>query len=315
MSTNDKFISSQVGAFKNAASTNVNADLTHSTAAATKSQPKLTDKPLNATAGLKFVVTETSVTCLWQYVQYATNYILERADDNLFTINKVTIYSSTGNGFVDSTVKGGQTYYYRVTTAANGYFGRSLSGSTTTLNEIPVTNITISNISDIQITLSWSDLSSFGATDYLFEKSTTANFSSGVTTVYSGSDLSVVATGLSQATHYYFRLSGSGVNHLAVNYAYSDATTLTALVAPTLTFGTITDTTIILNWTLVSGATSYGLERSPNGTNSWYPLYSGNLRTFTDTELTTGTTYYYRVHAIATHEIGISYGTGNVSTL
>lgn len=311
MSINDKFISSQVTTFQDAASNNVNSNLYHAGATTTK-QPKLTDKPLDATSQIKLTTTESSVTCSWQYVQYATSYILERADDAIFSINLGTLYSGAGNAFIDSTTKAGTTYYYRVTTAATGYYGKSVTSSITTLNQIPAGNLTLSGIDDTRITLSWLPIS--GASSYIVEKSTNSDFSSGVSTIYTGSNLTVNATALTQSTHYYFRLHGTGTGHTVVNYAFADASTVASLAAPTLSFGTIGDTQIVINWTSVSGATSYGLERSPNGTNSWMPLYSGTALTLTDSSLTASTTYYYRVHGIAENELAVTYGTANTTT-
>lgn len=71
-----------------------------------------------------------------------------------------------------------------------------------------------------------------------------------------------------------------------------DATTITALV--------LSGTSIRLTWTAVDNATGYRLERatSEDFTDA-VPIYSGTALTFTDTNLTATTTYWYRVCAIA----------------
>lgn len=312
MSLNNQYLASQVTAFKNASSSNVNSDLSHSNAKVPKVLPGLTDKPLSAVSQLKLITSETAVTCSWQYVQYATGYILERADDSNFTQNRVTIYNGGGNAFVDTTIKYGTTYYYRVTTTAPGYYGDSKDNFITTLNQIPAGTLTLSDINDTRITISWLPIS--GATGYVVEKSLSSTFASGVSTVYTGDDLTVNATGLTDDSHYYFRIHGTEDNHTAQNYAYADETTLASLEAPTLTFGTVGATQIIINWTAVTGATSYGLERSPNGSSSWTPIFTGAGLTYTNTDLTASTAYYYRVHAIASNHLAITYGSDNTTT-
>lgn len=58
-------------------------------------------------------------------------------------------------------------------------------------------------------------------------------------------------------------------------------------------------TELSMSWSAADGATSYRVERSPNGTDSWVDV-SGSLGVLThnDTGLTGGTTYYYRVVAV-----------------
>jgi hypothetical protein len=52
-----------------------------------------------------------------------------------------------------------------------------------------------------------------------------------------------------------------------------------------------------LSWNAVAGATSYAVQRSPDG-STWAPLASGLTATgYTDAGLQPGTTYYYRVQA------------------
>jgi Fibronectin type III domain len=70
-------------------------------------------------------------------------------------------------------------------------------------------------------------------------------------------------------------------------------------------------TSIALSWSAVSNATSYTLDRSPDGSTSWTNQYTGSGLTFTNTGLTTGTTYYYRVKATASGYTDSAYANAN----
>ena len=54
---------------------------------------------------------------------------------------------------------------------------------------------------------------------------------------------------------------------------------------------------IDLSWNDVSNETGYLVERSPDGSSSWVQLNinAPNVTTYSDTGLSSGTTYYYRV--------------------
>ncbi len=58
------------------------------------------------------------------------------------------------------------------------------------------------------------------------------------------------------------------------------------------------DQQVELIWDVVSGATSYNLYRSLTSGSGFTLIYAGALFTFTDTGLTNGTTYYYKVAAV-----------------
>jgi hypothetical protein len=54
---------------------------------------------------------------------------------------------------------------------------------------------------------------------------------------------------------------------------------------------------ISLSWTASSGATSYLIQRSPDGSTGWTQAGTSSTTTFTDSGLTPSTTYFYRVLA------------------
>src|SRR5256712_13489519 len=61
---------------------------------------------------------------------------------------------------------------------------------------------------------------------------------------------------------------------------------------------------IRLSWTASSGATSYKIQRSPDGSTAWTQVGTSGTTTFTDSGLIPSTTYFYRV--LASNGTGIS---------
>ncbi|MBI9104880.1 MAG: choice-of-anchor D domain-containing protein [Spirochaetales bacterium] len=66
----------------------------------------------------------------------------------------------------------------------------------------------------------------------------------------------------------------------------------------TLRIGIITLTSLQVDWTEAEGAASYILYRSGTLEGSYSEVYSGSLTEYNDTELTSGTAYYYKVSAV-----------------
>ena len=96
---------------------------------------------------------------------------------------------------------------------------------------------------------------------------------------------------------------------LAALKAYISAAQLSTPTGFTATGAS--STSIALAWSAVSNATSYTLDRSPDGSTSWANVYTGSGLTFTNTGLTTGTTYYYRVKATASGYTDSAYANAN----
>ena len=68
-----------------------------------------------------------------------------------------------------------------------------------------------------------------------------------------------------------------------------------------LTVGAVTPTKIPLSWTAPTNAGGYSVERAPDVSGSagtWAAVWSGNVTSYTDTGLTPGTKYHYRVSGI-----------------
>jgi hypothetical protein len=90
------------------------------------------------------------------------------------------------------------------------------------------------------------------------------------------------------------------------------------LSTPTLSASVISSTQINLSWTNVANESSYQLERSANGSTGWSTINSpaANVTTYSNTDLTASTAYYYRIKAVGngTTFTDSGYGTANATT-
>ena len=161
--------------------------------------------------------------------------------------------------------------------------------------------LSASPVSSSQIDLSWTDNSTI-EDGFKIERS--LNGSSGWIEVgtNAANDNTFSNSGLSSGTTYYYRVYAynSGGNS---GYSNTTSTTTFSLpAAPTsLTAVPTTTSSANLAWTdNATNETGYRVERSLNGVNGWTQRGSdlgANSTAFTDTGLTYGQSYFYRVYA------------------
>lgn len=89
----------------------------------------------------------------------------------------------------------------------------------------------------------------------------------------------------------------------------------TLLDAPENFVATPGDTEVSLDWDEVTGADAYIVERADDDafTVNVAVVYNDSTSDYTDTELTNGTTYYYRVKATALYHMDSDYATDNAT--
>lgn len=90
-----------------------------------------------------------------------------------------------------------------------------------------------------------------------------------------------------------------------------------APAAPTsLTATASSSSQVVLTWGGSTGATGYTIERSTNGSNGWSLIGTtgAGVTTYTDSNLAAGTTYYYRVTAVANGMLSDHSNTANATT-
>ena len=203
------------------------------------------------------------------------------------------------------------TYYFRV--RASNSAGYSAYGNTafaTTPSAPPPAtppnapaSLGAAAISSSQINLAWTDLSS-NETGFRIERSTD-NFNFAVIATVGANVTAFADTGRNGGTTYYYRVQAYNSAGASAYSAVAFATTPVApLAAPVnLSAGALSAGRIRLTWTDSSATESgFAIERSLSAGSGWLQIATvgANGTTFTDSSLSSLTTYYYRVRAYST---------------
>ncbi len=265
---------------------------------------------LVAPGSLAGVVGDMFVNLTWSDIAHEEYYEVQSSTGPNFNEDLVTYSSTIPANSTSYTAVGfapNKTYWVKVEGVAwDETWHRDVNPSViqiTTLAPLAAPGLfAVTNVDDTNVDLTWAAVTGSGDTmNYVVEESTTADFTS-PTTVYTGTLLTYVPTGLTPNTHYYFRVHATNSLHTYPVYSYVDVVTAQNLTAPSVPVASSIKTTgMTLTWTDAdSRITGYILERSLTGGTAFTTVatvYTGALLTAGDSGLTTGTTYYYRVKA------------------
>ena len=249
----------------------------------------------------------TSVTASWAAVTGATGYQLYRSTSATGTYKR--IYSGTERTFIDTGLTAGTVYYYKVRAYASvsgnttfGLFGAYKAGVPLAVPAISSTAV----ISSTSLKITWGAVTGVGG--YQIYRSTSATGT--YTRVYSGTATSYTNSSLTSGTAYYYKARSYKVIGTTTYYgpfsAVKTGVPLAAPAAPTVTVACGTE--LKVSWAAVTGATGYQLYRSTSATGTFTRVYSGTTRSYTNTGLTAGAAYYYKVRAYASVGGTTSYG-------
>jgi len=197
--------------------------------------------------------------------------------------------------YIDNNLLPDTTYYYTVS-ACNGVGESSKSRycpATTILNA--PTNISANVLSSSSVTVSWSSVS--GATGYRVYRST--SFSGSYFQVGNGtSSTSYTDNNVSPGTTYYYTVSAYNSNVESSRSSSISATTIPN--APSgVSASSSSSSSVTVNWPSVNGAAGYRVYRSMSvsGSYSQVGTTSSSYTSYTDNNVSPGTTYYYKVSA------------------
>jgi fibronectin type 3 domain-containing protein len=254
-----------------------------------------------------------SVYVTWDYALGATGYRVYRADSPYGYYSEID--TTYGVSYTDTGLSPNTTYYYKVS-AWNDYGASSQSSSygyATTQDPddgkgdesykpaVP-TGVTAQAHSPTSISVSWNYVS--GASSYRVYRSNSSNgYYSQLDTAY---NTSYTDTGLSPNTTYYYKVSAwNDYGESSQSLNYGSATTQPpeegkgeAPAAPTgVTATAQSSNSISVSWAYVSGADSYRVYRANSPYEYYSPHDTAYNTSYTDTGLSSNTTYYYKVSA------------------
>ncbi len=264
------------------------------------------------------VATSASVKLSWNAVTDATKYMMYRRDYNGGTWSSWTVKtkSITGTSWTDSGVTAGGQYEYKVRACVSGTF-RGYSNVVNATVPIPAGAPTLSGAAQAgKNVLSWGAVS--GATKYMMYRREYNGSSWGSWEIKSKS---ITGTSWTDSNV----TAGNTYEYKARAYVgtafgpYSNVVSLTAKAAappPPVLNGTAQAGKNVLNWTAVSGATKYMMYRREYNGSTWgsWEIKSKSLtgNTWTDSNVTAGNTYEYKMRACVD---GLFGGYSNVVSL
>jgi fibronectin type 3 domain-containing protein len=148
---------------------------------------------------------------------------------------------------------------------------------------------------DAKVTLSWNAVA--GAASYNIYRSTASGAETLVQSGVTGTTFS--DTGLTDGTTYYYKVSAvNAAGESPLSAEVSATPQVAAPAAPTGLTAVPADAQVALSWNAVGGAASYNVYRGTASGAETLVQSGVTGTTFSDTGLTDGTTYYYKVSAV-----------------
>lgn len=83
--------------------------------------PSISNQNLSTPNIAATTIDANTINIMWGIVPHAGGYLLERAQDALFTVGLTSIYLGSNTGFIDTGLTTQTRYYYRLSVSAIGY--------------------------------------------------------------------------------------------------------------------------------------------------------------------------------------------------
>lgn len=166
--------------------------------------------------------TPTQTTLTWSGITGSSAHTLKKST-NYDMSSPSTVYTGALLTSNATGLTAGTTYYFQVTASGTDKVSSSSSIIKVSTQLAAPGSFTASAVTATTMTLTWNAVT--GASGYLVERATNAGFSTGLTTVYTGTALTTPVTGLTTGTTYYFRVKATSTNFTG---AYSTLTQATS---------------------------------------------------------------------------------------
>ena len=227
---------------------------------------------------------------------------LHRFADGTGNSGTPTVFRSpTSTMLADTALTEGTQYSYTVTAVDAG--GASVAAgpvSATTLPAAP-SNAAASGVSAGSVLITWTN-NSQGATAFIVQRSGNGGTTWTNVAPPSGTQTSIIDQTASEATTYIYQvIAVDGANGQSSPAVTSPVTTV-PLRPTNLSAATASSSSILLTWTNNSqGASLNTIQRGTDGQNfTTIGTVSGTTATFTDTQASAATDYFYRIFATGT---------------
>ena len=232
----------------------------------------------------------------WTAANNAIQYNIYRSGSENGTYIKRASVNHTNFG--DFGVSNGRTYYYKVSASNSvGESEKSASSSGTALPATP-SGLSVRNATSTSLTISFDAVT--GATGYKVFRAATSSGSYSL--IASPTTTNYTNSGLSSTTTYFYKVRAINAGGQSQLSARASGTTLAALPsAPAtpsgLSVGNATSTSLTISFDAVIDATGYKIFRAATSSGSYSLIASPTTTSYIDSNLSSLTTYYYKVSA------------------
>ncbi len=244
-----------------------------------------------------------SIKVSWSAIPGASRYQLYRATSasGKYSLVKTT----TSKSYTNKSLKTGTTYYYKVR-AYKKVSGKKVYGDYSSIVSAKpvlakVSGATAKVYSTTSVKISWSKVA--GRSGYEVWRSTSPSsgfvlIKSTSSTSYKNTKLTPSVTG-APVTYYYKVRAYRKVSGIRVYSDFTAVTSASPSFADVSGVGAVRSsaTKVKISWGRVKGASGYEVLRSASAGGTYTVIKSTKSRSYTNTKLTTGMTYYYKVRA------------------
>ncbi len=255
-------------------------------------------------------VSQTHINLTWADAASETAYIVQRSLTSGSGYTNIATLAANTTSYSDTGLTAGTTYYYRVLAANNGGTSAAASVSTATLENAPTppSGLTATSFDHANVDLSWTDNAS-NESGFKIERSTTSGSGFTLVATVSANVTTYRDSGRSPLTTYYYRVSATNTG--GDSPYTSEASTTTPSDQLPATPGSFAvyvagDTQNLLTWTdTTADETGFKVERKTGaGSFSEIATVAANATSYSDTGLTPGAAYTYRIRS--TNAVGDS---------
>ncbi|HVJ49295.1 cell wall-binding repeat-containing protein [Desulfitobacterium sp.] len=246
-------------------------------------------------------LSSSQISLAWNSVSSATSYSISRATTYTGTYTQIATVNTPY--YTDPNLSSGTTYYYKVqavNSTSSGAYSNIVYATTQSASTVLGTpsNLAATSLSTREIDLTWDTV--MNAVSYNVYR-TTAD--SGVYTIISSVNSPYFADdSVTSGKTYYYKVQAANTTGTGPYSTVVAATALledSALAIPTNVVATgLNANQIFLSWNSVSQATYYNIYRSTSYSGTYTNIASIAFPYYTDSSLSSGVTYYYKVQAV-----------------
>lgn len=273
-------------------------------------------QPPNAPTGFSATYVAPGVELTWNAAPGATGYILQRSDDGVHFSPISSNAALTRTTYTDSSVAPGASYTYEIQSLNSAGKSAFVQSGLVTIPPAAPASLTATAASPTSVNLSWA--ASSGATAYRLQRKTGSAAYADLPGATNLTGITFNDTGAAPGTTYTYRVAAQNAGGVGDYKESAPVTTPGTPQAPgnptNFRSTAVTGSSVSLAWDPPSpnNATGYTLERK-SGSSSYIQIATPTSTTYTDTGLTPGTAYTYRLKAV--NAVGSSSGlTLDVST-